>query len=101
MARQPSARTRALVIISTTAVALVLLLSSAVHATGAGSLPDASVDYRVRAGDTLWDIARELGPEGEDPRAVVHAIQEMNELAGSVIQPGQVLVIPVSDPVGR
>jgi LysM repeat protein len=101
MARQPSVRTRALVIISTTAVALVLLLSSAVQATGAGPLPVESVDYRVLAGDTLWDIAREHGPEGADPRAVVHTIQEMNELEGSVIQPGQVLSIPVPAPIDR
>lgn len=101
MARQPSVRKRALVIISTTAVALVLLLSSAVQATGAGEDPADTVDYRVLAGDTLWDIALEHGPGGEDPRAVVHAIQEMNELEGSVIQPGQVLSVPVSDSVDR
>lgn len=101
MTTEPSVRTRALVIISTTAMALVLLLSSAVQATGAGPLPVESVDYRVQAGDTLWDIAREHGPEGEDPRAVVHTIQKMNELEGSVIQPGQVLSIPVPAPADR
>ena len=95
MAEQPSARTRALVIISTTAAALVLLLSSAVQAVGSGPDPADSVEYRVRSGDTLWDIAIERGPAEGDPREIVHRIQELNGLDGAVIQPGQVLEIPV------
>lgn len=98
MVRQPSARTRALVLISTTAVALVLLLSSAVQAMGDGPAPVDAVDYRVRSGDTLWDIAVELGPADRDPRETVHRIQEMNQLDGSMIQPGQVLEIPRPSP---
>ncbi len=43
--------------------------------------------YRVREGDTLWDIAREHDTS-------VHAIKLANDLDGSLIQPGDTLLIP-------
>jgi nucleoid-associated protein YgaU len=47
----------------------------------------------VRSGDTLWSIAVDLAPE-EDPRAVVHALVEVNGLDGVGLVPGQVLELP-------
>jgi hypothetical protein len=46
--------------------------------------------YRVHAGDTLWDIAREH-------RTTVDAILSANDLSDDVIQPGQELRIPSGD----
>lgn len=43
---------------------------------------------RVAKGDTLWDIARAYG-------VTVDSIAEANALAGDVIIPGQLLIIPV------
>ena len=43
--------------------------------------------YTVRAGDTLWAIARTYG-------TTVDAIQKLNGLTGDVINIGQVLKIP-------
>jgi len=91
MARQASARARALLIISTIAVTLVLLLASAVQATGSVA---ATETYRVQSGDTLWAIAVTHGPAGHDPRAVIDAIRRLNHLDGTVIRPGQALEIP-------
>lgn len=48
-----------------------------------------SSQYRVRQGDTLWDIAR-----AHD--TTVRALREANDLSDSVIQPGDTLVIPPS-----
>lgn len=45
------------------------------------------VPYRVREGDTLWDIAR-------DHATSVEAIQRANDLADSLIQTGDTLLIP-------
>ena len=48
--------------------------------------------YRVRAGDTLWAIALEHC--AGDPREGVWRLEQANELRGSTILPGQVLVLP-------
>lgn len=95
MVRQSNTRARALVIISTTVVALVLLLATAVYAF-TGPVAAEGVDYRVRAGDTLWDIAADHTEPGGDVRRGVALIQEMNELDGSLIRAGQVLVVPAA-----
>ena len=101
MVRRSNTRARALVIISTTVVALVLLLATAVYAF-TGPVPTAGTEngtengteYRVRAGDTLWGIAADHTEPGGDVRRGVALIMEMNDLDGSVIRPGEVLVVP-------
>lgn len=90
-----SARIRALSIISITVVVVLLLLASASQATGQIT---ETYDYRVRPGDTLWGIAGEHGPEGQDRRSVIATIERINELDGGVLQAGQVLVLPVVSP---
>ena len=92
MGRQPYARRRALVIISTIVLAVVLLLASAVYAGGGAS---ATTEYRVRGGDTLWDIAAAEGPADADVRSTVKVIKRLNGLDSSLIQPGQTLRIPL------
>ena len=101
MVRRSNTRARALVIISTTVVALVLLLATAVYAfTGPvptdGTEPgtEHGAEYQVRAGDTLWGIAADHTEPGGDVRRGVALIMEMNDLDGSVIRPGELLVVP-------
>lgn len=48
--------------------------------------------YQVRAGDTLWSIA--VSHYAGDPREGVWELRERNRLAGTMIQPGQRLVLP-------
>jgi LysM repeat protein len=73
----------------------VVLLSAAllwavfVRDTGASGK---AVSYRVQWGDSLWSIAEER--YGGDPRDVVWKLQQRNELTGTTIVPGQVLVLP-------
>lgn len=49
-----------------------------------------TVQYVVKAGDSLWLIARKYG-------TTVEAIQKANNLVGDLIRVGQVLTIPVSE----
>ncbi len=93
MVGQLSTRARALVVISTSVLALVLLLATAVYAVS-GSTLDGGVEYRVGAGDTLWEIASDHTTRGGDVRGTVAAISEANDLEGSLIHPGQLLIVP-------
>ena len=95
MAIANSARLRALSIISITVMVVLLLLASASYATGEVT---ETFDYRVRPGDTLWSIAGDFGPDGQDRRAVIATIERINDLDGGVLQAGQVLEIPSIEP---
>jgi len=57
--------------------------------------PAPSIHYVVEPGDTLWSIARRVAP-GRDPRPVVDAMVEANDLHGG-LQAGQELSVPVPD----
>jgi hypothetical protein len=48
--------------------------------------------YVVRAGDTLWTIA--ASHYGGDPREGVWRLQDRNHLAGTLVTPGERLVLP-------
>ncbi|MCW2500206.1 MAG: hypothetical protein JWN87_1882 [Frankiales bacterium] len=47
----------------------------------------------VHAGETLWAVAKRVAP-GQDPRAVVQQLRELNHLASGGIQAGQQLLLP-------
>ena len=95
MISQRSTSARALVIISTTVAAFVLLLATAVHAMTGGD-PLATVDYRVHSGDTLWSIASDAVTPGGDVRSMISTIQDLNDLPSPVIRSGEVLQVPVA-----
>ncbi|MGY1738160.1 LysM peptidoglycan-binding domain-containing protein [Geodermatophilus sp. SYSU D00684] len=48
----------------------------------------------VESGDTVWSIAAEVAGADQDVRAVVDAIEALNDLEGAVVVPGQVLRVP-------
>lgn len=48
----------------------------------------------VQPGESLWQIAQQVAPQS-DPRTVVTAIRELNQIGVRPIVPGQSLVIPV------
>ena len=74
-----------IVIVATVAVLLWAVLARSSDASG----PEHR--YVVRATDTLWSIA---APRYSDPRAGVWKIRERNGLEGTLIVPGQVLILP-------
>jgi LysM repeat protein len=89
-----------MVIISTVVLA-VLLLASSVRAVGPPDAPPTdgptdAVAYTVAAGDTLWAIAGRLAGPGQDRRPVVSEIRRINALEGSLIHPGQTLLVPTN-----
>jgi LysM repeat protein len=47
--------------------------------------------YVVRPADTLWSIA---ATRYSDPREGVYELRQRNELDGTTIVPGQVLILP-------
>jgi LysM repeat protein len=47
----------------------------------------------VQPGQTLWEIARVAAP-GEDPRATIGRILDLNALSGVDIRAGQRLALP-------
>jgi LysM repeat protein len=48
--------------------------------------------YVVRAGDTLWTIA--ASHYGGDPREAIWNLQDRNHIAGTLVRPGEKLVLP-------
>jgi LysM repeat protein len=72
-----------------TLLVMVLAWSVMTRVSEATGTPE---PYRVQAGDTLWSIAAER--YHGDPRQGVWVIQRENELAGTSLTPGQVLLLP-------
>jgi nucleoid-associated protein YgaU len=68
-----------------------VLFAAHLSAGGAASPTSThSATVTVRAGDTLWSIARKVAPE-RDPRAVVDQLVSRNHLNGVTLTPGQTL----------
>ncbi|MBE6036525.1 MAG: LysM peptidoglycan-binding domain-containing protein [Clostridiales bacterium] len=53
------------------------------------------LQIEVESGDTLWDLARDFGPDDQDVRRVIKHICKINNVSPETLQPGQVLLIPV------
>jgi hypothetical protein len=78
------------VVVLLTAAVFFLLLASAVQA-GPGEPPGT---YVVRPGDTLWAVGSHLAGPEDDVRRLVHEIRRLNDLQGSELSPGEVLLTP-------
>jgi nucleoid-associated protein YgaU len=63
------------------------------NVSGAGEPQFESV--RIKAGDTVWGIARDYGPANGDTRTLVEAICDLNEIDPGRIYPGQTIMVPI------
>jgi len=70
--------------------ALVLIAWAFLARASQGAGP--TVRYTVKPGDTLWSIA--TSRYAGDPRDAIYRIDKRNHLGGSVIVPGQTLLLP-------
>jgi len=75
-----------ILIVAVFVLALWAIVARDTDAAGAGER------YRVKAGDTLWSIA--AATYRGDTREGVWRLERRNNLAGSTIRPGQVLIVP-------
>ncbi len=86
-------------IVALLALVIVVIVLLAARGVGAStSLAQADhvpvATHLVVTGDTLWDIAAGITAPGEDVRRTVFAIRQANDLEGSIIFPGQELLVP-------
>jgi len=95
---------RVVVLLTSVALALALLLTGAVVARAndgsvTGSASDltvsAHIEHLVVFGDTLWGIAAAYTAPADDIRDTIFDIKAANNLESSLIVTGQTLVIPL------
>lgn len=76
--------------------AVIVVILSLLLARGVQGRVDTGYEtVVVRPGDTLWSIAETRYPS-QDPRVKLEQIEQINHLAGPMLQPGQQLRVPAS-----
>ncbi len=78
------------IIIAVSAVGMLLGFN-----TVSSSSKDIYNQVQIEAGDTLWDIAVEYGPENSDVRKIVREICDLNEITADGLYVGQRIIVPV------
>ncbi len=88
----------AVVTLIVVALAVVALVAGAVFLSpSAAAGNDGAMEYttvRVEEGQSLWGIVSNKAPAGTDVRDYLMLVQDVNDLEGSVIHPGQELALP-------
>jgi LysM repeat protein len=76
-------------------VAMFVAFSYLRVGTQAGTTPTGSATrtVTVHVGETLWQIARQVAP-ADDPRDTIDRIRDLNSLDTTVVQAGQLLIVP-------
>ena len=82
-----------------TVVALVILVVTAVGIArpknnGVEAETGTYIEYYVKPGDTLWDIAKSYSNNNVDLRDFVREIEEKNQLTSAAIYIGDMLLVP-------
>jgi hypothetical protein len=75
-----------------TAVIVGLLTIAVAYSARTSHSAGREQSYLVRGGDTLWTIA--ASHYAGDPREAVWRLQDRNQLASTLLRPGQRLVLP-------
>ena len=85
-------RARRLAVAGAVALVLALLVSLGIVVSGLADAPGRTTTATVRAGQSLWEVAAATGTG--DVEGTMARIVELNALESSVLEPGQVLVVP-------
>jgi hypothetical protein len=72
---------------------LALSILHEMHPPGTNTIPPVA-QVVVDEGDTLWALAQAYGPAHADPRRTVSRIRELSHIDGSLIRPGEVILVP-------
>ena len=64
---------------------VVSTFASGPDGSAPASAPGAPQVIVIQPGQTLWDVAERYAPESIDPRAYVDALEQLNQLDGSVM----------------
>ena len=83
---------RRLAVAGAVALVLALLLSLGIVVSGLADAPGRTTTATVRAGQSLWEVAAATGTG--DVEGTMARIVELNALESSVLEPGQILVVP-------
>ena len=83
---------RRLAVAGAVALVLALLVSLGIVVSGLADAPGRTTTATVRAGQSLWEVAAATGTG--DVEGTMARIVELNALESSVLEPGQVLVVP-------
>jgi nucleoid-associated protein YgaU len=94
MTRTGVRRTRAGLLAALVGAAVLVAGRAAGGPPGSAPGPTPPERYVVRAGDTLWEIARARLGGTADPRPLIEEIRDLSGLATSSLEPGQVLLVP-------
>jgi LysM repeat protein len=94
MTRTGVRKTRAGLLAALVGAAVLVAGRAAGGPPGTAPGPAPPKRYVVRAGDTLWEIARARVGQASDPRPVVAEIRDLSGLSTSSLRPGQVLLLP-------
>ena len=73
-------------------ITLAILIFS-ILSTCKADTPLTRIEYRVQAGDALWDIAEEYAPKGTNLDEYIYDLKKQNGLKNCNICPGMVLEI--------
>jgi hypothetical protein len=86
-------RGRLALLIAALTVVVGVIIGPLTGGTAVASKPGAPRTVVLQAGDSLWSVATEYAPDGVDPRAYVHALEELNGLEGAA-RAGMQLTLP-------
>lgn len=93
----------ALLVSGALVIVMALLASWASDVAVASATPSslAAEEVVVTTGDSLWGIAEGRSVPGMSTAALVAWIEEANDLSGTVLTPGQRIVVPTGDTTTR
>lgn len=89
-------RRRLGVLVAVTALALLLVAVVGQSADADLVTPEVAGSVVVEPGTTLWEVAIEHAPPGEDPRAYLVRIEQLNGLAGTTVPAWTVVLLPAA-----
>ncbi len=79
---------------------ILITVSCIMTATVITSYSNKEVTYKnvqVERGQTLWNIAKNYSGHEKDPRKLVYQIKKINNIDNSILQPGQIIRIPINN----